>query len=34
MPDSAQHIESYTGGFEFKNKLVIDGHTTMHLWIL
>jgi hypothetical protein len=34
MPNSAQHIISYTGGFEFKNKLVIDRHTTIHLRIL
>jgi hypothetical protein len=34
MPDSAQHIVSYTGGFEFKNTLVTGRQTTIHLWIL
>jgi hypothetical protein len=34
MPNSAQHIVSYKGGFEFKNTLVIDRQTTIHLWIL
>jgi hypothetical protein len=31
MPDSAQHIVSNAGGFQFKNILVIDRHTTIHL---
>jgi hypothetical protein len=34
MHDSGPHIVSYTGGFEFKNTLVIDRQTTIHFWIL
>jgi hypothetical protein len=34
MPDIAQHIVSYTGGFEFKNSLVTDRQTTIHLCVL